>query len=263
MEQHKFWIVEVVNAWLGPFVRSVLESRGFHVAPGADVIPDYLVMCALIVLFVTVLCLIVRSRLSVENPGKLQIVFEDLVGAVVGLLRENIGPKGPKYLPLIGTIGLFIFVANMMGKIPGLMSPTANINVTVGCALTVWIYYHFQGLKEQGLIAYFKHFFVPPGSPWWLFPIMGPIEIISHLSRVMSLSLRLFGNIFGEELVVIILASIVPFIAPLPMMVLGVVTGSLQAFIFVLLTTIYLAAAVHTEHDHEEHVNEAHAHAAA
>ena len=108
-----------------------------------------------------------------------------------------------------------------------------------------------------------KHFAAPPGAPIFIAPIMLPIEIISHLSRVMSLSLRLFGNIFGEELVVLILASIVPFIAPLPMMVLGLVTGTLQAFIFMLLTMIYLAGAVHTEHDHEGHHDEAVAHATA
>jgi F-type H+-transporting ATPase subunit a len=138
----------------------------------------------------------------------------------------------------------------------------------VGCALTVWVYYHYQGIKAQGIGPYIKHFAAPPGAPIFIAPIMFPIEIISHLSRVMSLSLRLFGNIFGEEMVVLILASIVPFIVPLPMMVLGLITGTLQAFIFMLLTMIYLAGAVHTEHDEEhgdahEATDEAHAHAAA
>jgi F-type H+-transporting ATPase subunit a len=248
---HELWIVQVVNQLFGPALRAVLEPLGFHFEPGHDVIPDYLVMCGLIVLFVTVLCLIVRSRLSVESPGKLQIVLEDLVGFLTSLLRDNIGPKGPRYLPLVGTIGIFIFLGNMMGKVPGWVSPTANINVTLGCALTVWVYYHLQGIKEQGLFAYVKHFAVLPGAPIFIAPLVLVIELISHLSRVLSLSLRLFGNIFGEELVVLIIGSIVPFIAPLPMMVLGVVTGTLQAFIFVLLTMIYLAAAVHTEHEHD------------
>ena len=102
-----------------------------------------------------------------------------------------------------------------------------------------------------------------PGAPIWTAPLVLIIEIISHFSRVLSLSLRLFGNVFGEEMVVLIIGSIVPFIAPLPMMVLGVITGTLQAFIFVMLTIIYLAAAVHTDHEHEEHQNEANAHASA
>jgi len=133
------------------------------------------------------------------------------------------------------------------------MAPTGNINVTLGCALTAVVYYHSQGIKEQGLIAYVKHFAVPPGAPAFLAPIMLPIEIISHMSRLLSLSLRLFGNIFGEELVILILFSIIPFLVPLPMMFLGLVTASLQAFIFVLLTTIYLGGAVASSHEQEEH----------
>jgi F-type H+-transporting ATPase subunit a len=219
-------------------------------------------MCALIVLFLAVLSLLLRSRLSVERPGRLQIVIEDLLTALLDMTRSTIGEKGPRYLPLVGTIGLFIFIANQMGKIPGLMSPTANINVTLGCALTVWVYYHVQGVKEQGLFTYLKHFAAPPGAPLFIAPIMLPIEVISHLSRVMSLSIRLFGNIFGEELVVLILASIVPFLVPLPMILLGLITSTLQAFIFVMLTMIYLAGAVHTEHEDEQREHgEAHAYA--
>ena len=179
-------------------------------------------MCALIVLMVTVFCLAVRSTFSVDNPGKLQIVLEDIVGFLIGLLKENIGPTGPKFLPLVGSIFIFIFLANAIGKIPGLMSPTANISTTLGCALTVWVYYHLQGIKAQGIVAYVKHFIIPPGVPLFVAPIMAPIELISHMSRVMSLSLRLFGNVYGEELVVLIMASIVPFLVPLPMMFLGV-----------------------------------------
>jgi F-type H+-transporting ATPase subunit a len=259
---HELWIVTAANQLFGSTVSSILARFGYHVEP-AHAIPDYLVMVAVIVLLVTALCLVLRSRLSVENPGTLQIVLEDVVGFLKGILVENIGPKGPKYLPLIGTIGLFIFIANMLGKVPGFMSPTANINVTLGCAITVWVYYHAQGIKEQGILSYLKHFAVMPGAPLWTAPLVLIIELISHASRVLSLSLRLFGNVFGEEMVVLIIASLVPFVAPLPMIVLGVITGSLQAFIFVMLTIIYLAAAVHTDHDREEHHNEANAHATA
>ena len=135
----------------------------------------------------------------------------------------------------------------------------SSINVTLGCAITVWVYYHIQGVKAQGLGPYLKHFAAPPGAPILIAPIMLPIEIISHLSRVMSLSLRLFGNIFGEELVIMILFSIIPFLVPLPMMLLGLVTGGLQAFIFVLLTVIYLQGAVVHEHKDEAHGAGAHA----
>jgi F-type H+-transporting ATPase subunit a len=211
----------------------------------------------LIVLGLTVLCLIVRSRLSVENPGKLQILLEDGVGAVTSLLEEWIGPKGRQFLPLIATLGVFILVGNYMGLVPGLMAPTSSINVTLGCALTTWVYYHYQGVRAQGAFAYIKHFAMPPGSPVLIAPLMFIIEIISHLSRVMSLSLRLFGNIFGEELVILILFSIIPWLVPLPMMFLGLVTGGLQAFIFMLLSVIYLQGAVAIEHEHDEHGHDA------
>jgi F-type H+-transporting ATPase subunit a len=240
MSEHPLWIVEAVNAILGPAVRAGLALAGFHVK-GPEVIPNYLVMILLIVAGLTTLSLVVRSRLSVDNPGRLQILMEDAVRAVLGLLEEWIGPEGGRFL-----------TGNYMGLIPGLMAPTSNINVTLGCALTIWVYYHYQGMRAQGVLGYFKHFAAPPGAPIFIAPIMLPIEIISHLSRVMSLSLRLFGNIFGEELVIVILFSIIPFLVPLPMMFLGLVTGGLQAFIFVLLSIIYLQGAVAVEHHEDE-----------
>jgi F-type H+-transporting ATPase subunit a len=206
---------------------------------------------------ITIVCTVMRSRLSVEHPSRFQIVLEDGVLAMRGLLEEWIGPKGHNYLPLISTLGLFILLGNYAGLIPGLMSPTSSINVTLGCALTTWTYYHAQGIKEQGLFKYILHFGAPPGSPLWLFPIMFVIEIISHLSRVLSLSLRLFGNIFGEELLILILGSIVPFLVPLPIMLLGLITGGLQAFIFVLLSIIYLQGAVAVEHAEDAHGHDA------
>ncbi len=241
-------LVQLVNALLGPLVAAALRPLGIHFEAGEPVIPDYVVMAGLIVLVISIASLIGRSRLSVENPGKIQIVVEDLVGALRGMLAEYIGPTGDRYLTLVGTVGIFILCANLMGLIPGLMAPTSNINVTLGCALTVWVYYHIHGLREQGLLGYLKHFAAPPGAPMWMAPIYFPIEIISHASRVLSLSVRLFGNIFGEELVILILFSIVPFLAPLPMMFLGIITASLQAYIFVMLTIIYLTGAVTVEH---------------
>jgi F-type H+-transporting ATPase subunit a len=256
MEEHPLLIVEAVNAVLGPPVAALLGALGFHVA-GHEVIPPSLVMIMLIVTVVTVVCLIMKSRLSVENPGRFQILLEDGVTAVVGLLQEWIGPDGKQYLPLIFTLGLFILLGNYAGLVPGLMAPTSDINVTVGLAITTWVYYHYQGLRKQGVWNYVKHFAVPPGAPVWMAPLMLVIELISHTSRLLSLSLRLFGNIFGEELVIVILGSIIPFLVPLPMMFLGLITGGLQAFIFVLLSIIYLQAAVAVEHEHDAHGHDA------
>jgi len=250
--EHELWIVQAVNAAFGPMAAALLRALGRPV-PHGHVIPDYLVMAALIVVAWAVLCLIARRSFSVENPGKLQIMLEDGVAALQSMLADYVGHKGPRYLAIVGTMFVFILSGNLMGLIPGLKSPTSNINVTLGCALTVAVYYHIQGVKEQGLGHYLKHFAAPPGAPIFLAPIMLPIELISHLSRVLSLSLRLFGNIFGEDLVILILFSIVPFIVPVPMMFLGLITAALQAFIFVLLTTIYLGGAVATEHEQHEH----------
>ena len=250
---HELWITYAVNAVFGPIAAAILRALGRDVPAGAQVIPDYIAMLIVIAIALTALSLFVRSRLSVENPGSLQIALEDFVTGFQGLLADFVGPKGPNYLPLVASVFVVILLSNLSGLVPGLMAPTTNLNVTLGCALTVWVYYHYHGFKEQGVVAYLKHFAVPPGSPVLMAPLMLLIEIIAHTARVLSLSLRLFGNIFGEELVIIILASLVPFIVPLPMMFLGLLTGTLQALIFAILTMVYLGGAVAVEHHDEAH----------
>jgi F-type H+-transporting ATPase subunit a len=222
-------------------------------------VPDHLVFVALITLFILAIGLTIRASLSVEHPGKLQIMLEDLVSFLVGVLEGNIGPKGRQFLPLLGTLFVFILIGNLMGQIPGLGSPTSNINVTLACALTLWLYYHWQGIRANGIVNYIKHFAVMPGVPIALAPMIFVIEVISHLSRVLSLTLRLFGNIFGEHLVVLILASLVPFILPLPIQFLGLIVGPLQAFIFLMLGAIYLTAATHVD-DHGDEMGGVDAH---
>jgi len=234
--EHPSPLVELVNALVGPL--------GIHV-------PNYLVFCALVVLIVLIIGILIRAKLSVDNPGKLQIVLEDITTFILSQLENAIGPgKGRKYIALCGGIFIFILIGNLMGQVPGLGAPTSNINVTFGCAITVWLYYHWQGIRAQGPISYMAHFAFPPGIPKALAPLMLPIELISHASRVLSLTLRLFGNIFGEHLVVLIIASIVPFFAPLPIQMLGLIVGPLQAFIFMTLTAIYLSAATAVDEHH-------------
>src|ERR1043166_622117 len=254
--EHPLWVVEWVNALLGPLVAAALKPLGYEVH-GGEVIPNYLVMVMLIVAGITAMCLIMRSPLSVENPSRFQIVLEDAVLGVQGLLVDWIGPEGKAFLPLIFTFGIFILLSNYAGLVPGLMAPTSNINVPLGCAITTWVYYHLQGFKKQGVLSYLKHFALPPGVPILMAPLMLVIESISHAARLLSLTLRLFGNIFGEEMIILILGSIIPFLVPLPMMFLGLITGGLQAFIFVLLSIIYLQAAVAVEHEHDAHGHDA------
>jgi F-type H+-transporting ATPase subunit a len=234
--EHASPLVEAVNALLGPL--------GIHV-------PNYLVFCALIVLIVLALGLAIRAKLSVDNPGKLQVMLEDITTFILAQLDAAIGHgKGRRYLALCGGIFVFILIGNLMGQVPGLGAPTSNINVPFGCALTVWLYYHWQGIRTQGPGNYLLHFAFPPGVPKMMAPLMLPIELISHFSRVLSLTLRLFGNIFGEHLVVLIIASIAPLIVPLPIQMLGLIVGPLQAFIFMVLTGIYLSSAVAVDEHH-------------
>jgi F-type H+-transporting ATPase subunit a len=255
MEHHQLWLTSAVNAVLGPLAVAILRLFGRPVPDPSHVIPDYLAMMLFIIVVLTAVALFLRSRLSVDDPGPLQVLVEDYVGAFHTLLDDFVGPTGRKYLPLVGSLFLLLLISNLAGLVPGLMAPTTNLNVTLGCAVTVWVFYHFEGVKAQGL-SYFKHFFVLHGAPKWMIalaPIVFLIEGISHAARVMSLSLRLFGNIFGEELVIVILATLVPFVVPLPMMALGLITGTLQALIFVILTMVYLGGAVAVEHEDEAH----------
>ena len=233
--EHPSPLVALINALLAPL----------HVHA-----PDHVVFSALICLIVLVLGLMVRSRLSIDNPGSLQIILEDIVSFFVSVLETNMGHKGRQFLALPGALFVFIWMGNMMGQIPGLGAPTSNVNVPFACALTLWIYYHYQGIRAQGLFSYIKHFAVMPGVPVLMSPIIFAIEVISHLSRVLSLTLRLFGNVFGEHLVVLIIGSIIPFIAPLPIQFLGLIVGTLQAFIFLTLGAIYLTAAVTVDDHH-------------
>lgn len=251
--EHPLLIVDFINWTLGPLAQMFQTAIGRPLKPDhlGYLIPPYMSMVIVIVAVFAVLGFVIKSRISVENPGKLQIIFEDVVNFLVGLLTEWLGPKGVRYLPLIGALFMFIFASNYAGFFPGLMSPTSNINVTVACAVTTWVFYHMQGFIVQGPKSYLLHFAFPPGVPKLMAPLMLPIELISHTSRVLSLSLRLFGNIFGEELVVLVLASIVPYVVPVLIQPLFLITSGLQAFIFVLLTIIYLQGATHVEHEHD------------
>jgi F-type H+-transporting ATPase subunit a len=217
------------------------------------------VVMVLIVAAFLMLALGLAARKRRLVPGKLQSVLELIIEFFVGQLTEIIGPEGRKFLPMLGTVGLFIFCSNLMGLIPGLMSPTSKLNVTIGCALTVFVYYHYQGMKAQGFFKYLKHFMGPVPA---LAPLMVPIELISHFSRPVSLSIRLFSNIFAEDVLIIVIASIIPYFLPLPFMALSIFTGFLQAFIFILLACIYISGAIaHEEEteDHDKHKVPAHA----
>lgn len=244
--EHSLFIVEFFNKIFGQPVLALLNLLGIQPQNPESPVPDYLVMCLLVALFLTLFFGLASRRLAII-PSKLQSVLELAIETFENILTDIIGAQGKKYLPMIATIGLFIFFSNLLGLVPGLMSPTSKLNVTAGCALTVFVYYHWQGMRSQGVFRYLKHFTGPIPA---LAPLLLPIEIISHFSRPVSLSLRLFGNIFAEELLIVIIASIVPFILPLPFMAVAIFTGIIQAFVFVLLACIYIAGAVAHEEEH-------------
>ncbi len=243
--EHSLWIVEAFNRVFGRPVAAVLGLVGVEVPDPRHAVPDYLVMVLLAFIAVVVL-LRLLARAPALVPSRRQSVAEMIVQMFESVVVEAVGPEGRKYVPVIGTVGIFIFACNMIGLVPGLMSPTSKLNVTVGCALVVFFYYHAQGVKSQGL-RYFKHFLGPIPA---LAPLMLPIELISHFSRPVSLSMRLFCNIFAEELLILIMASIIPFLLPLPFMAVAIFTSVIQAYVFVLLSCIYIAGAVAHEEEH-------------
>lgn len=199
--------------------------------------------------WVVMAILLVLSWLAVKRlemvPKGGQNFFEVVVTGIEDFMIGITGEEGRFVFPLIATLGLFILVSNYMGMIPGFFSPTANLNTTGACALIVVVFTHVIGIKFHGA-KYLKHFM---GPVWWMVPLILPIEIIGHLARVLSLSIRLFGNVFGEELVLGILFFLAGlYLAPLPMMFLGLFTGLIQAFIFCLLSMMYFAGAIEEAH---------------
>ena len=171
--------------------------------------------------------------------------FEAAVEWIANFMDKNMGHGGKKYLPLIGTLAFFILSCNLIGLIPGFVSPTANINTNAAMAVVVFLSYHYIGIKKHGIVKYIKSF---TGPIWWMAPLMLPVEIISHLARPLTLTLRLFGNIKGEDLVLIILASVFPLLAPVPMMFLAILTSIIQTVIFSLLSMFYIAGALEEHH---------------
>lgn len=217
-------------------------------------IPDHVAMQFLLVMVLTILFLIVRSQLSVENPGGLQHVVESAYNFVGDLAHEIIGHGYKEYLPYLMALGIFILSANLMGLIPGLESPTANTAVPLGCALVTWFYYQAQGILKNGPIGYIKHFIGPQESSIPLFvrlflPIlMFPIEVCSHLARLLSLTVRLYANMFAGEMVTLIFFSLIPIGVPVIFEGLHIGVSFIQTYIFVLLTCVYLGEATAQEH---------------
>ena len=245
MEQHhELWITELFNNYLAGAGNAILSALGLgvHERPWTN----YITMQILVVLLIMVVFALVRSILNMERPGKVQQTFEVVYEFLHGQTEEVIGHDGPKYLAFAGTLFIFILFGNLIGIIPGFESPTMFPFVPAGCAIATFFYYNFKGLFAQGPLGYLKHFLGP--VPWWLMPLMFVVEVISHLARPLSLTVRLYANMFAGEMVTLVFLGLVPLAIPAIFMGLHVFVSLLQAYIFTVLTMIYIGAAVSHEH---------------
>jgi F-type H+-transporting ATPase subunit a len=240
----QLWFTEILNKAFGPAVTGLMTGLGLHPRHPQAPIPNSVAMEVLVVLFLIAVFLIVRTRLSVERPGALQHAFEGVVGFIEQQSHEIIGPHSEAHTPFLVALALFILFCNLIGVIPGFESPTAVPIVPLGCAIVAFFYYQAQGFKHAG-VKYLAHFAGPMPA---LAPLMIPIELISHLARVLSLTIRLFANMFAGDMVTLVFFSLVPLGIPILFLGLHIGVSLLQTYIFVLLTTVYLAGAVAEEH---------------
>jgi F-type H+-transporting ATPase subunit a len=207
-------------------------------------VPEHVTYSWLAMAILIGLSLVARFTLKKSAPTGVQNLFEVIVGGLENFVEEIMGPEGKHYLTLIGSLFLFILVCNLQGLFPGFDSPTANINTTLALALVSFTATHYIGVKRHG-ISYVKHFM---GPMWGLAPLMLPIELISHFARVMSLTFRLFGNMVAKHKLLLVLALLAPYIAPVPILGLGLLVAFVQAGVFTLLTMLYLSGSIEEAH---------------
>ena len=240
-------LTRLLNQWFAAPVDAAM--RFLHIEPtyprhpiGNTLTEELLVFLLLIAFF-----LIVRFALSVEKPGNFQHMAEMIHEFVDDQSLQVTGRSESPFLPVLTALVLYILLCNLFGLLPGLETPTANPAVPLGFAICAFVYYNVNGLLKQGPIGYAKHFM---GPAWWIAPLMFPIEIISHFARILSLTVRLFANMLASDLITIIFFSMVPLALPIVGLGLHLFVAVIQAYIFMLLTMIYLgeATAQHTEH---------------
>ena len=246
MPEHEIWLTRLFNDHLANFGNWLLSLFSVHAEHPARPWTNFITMQILVAAIIVVLFAVLRPRLSMDRPGKLQHTFEAIYTFLRGEANDSIGHHGPKFLPFLGTLFLFILFSNLIGIIPGFESPTMNPSVPAGCALLVFVYYNFMGVRQQGIFGYMAHF---AGPIWWLAPLMIPIELVSHMARPLSLTIRLFANMLAGEKVTVAFLGLTYLVVPAVFMGLHVFVSFLQAYIFVLLTMIYLSETV----PHEQH----------
>ena len=250
----QLWFTALLNHLFAGPVTALLRALTIEPKYPQAPIPNSLSMELLVFIFLIVLFLLVRSRLSVDNPGGLQHLFEAVDGFIKNQSNEIIGGHHTEgYTPFLAALLYFILFCNLIGLVPGFESPTALAVVPLGCAVCAFIYYQVQGLRHSG-ISYLKHFLGPSDATMPLLMriplalLMLPIELVSHLARVLSLTIRLYANMFAGDMVTLVFFSLVPLGVPIVFLGLHIGVSVLQTYIFVLLTTVYLQGAVADEH---------------
>ena len=264
--EHVIWVTVIVNRLLGKPAAALLSALHIHPENPDYPISNAVSMEILVFVVAAVFFLWLRARISVDRPGATQQVMEMLLTNPMGvgirdLLHDNIPHGGEQYLPLIGTLGIFVLLCNLINLIPSLEAPTGTVTVPLGCAVIVFVYYNLMGIAKQGLGGHGKHFLGPIPV---MAPLMLPIEIFSHLFRLLSLTVRLWVNMLVSELLYVIFlgmmlsiyvalakltaagqaAAIFPLLIPLVFILLHIAVGILQAFVFTILPIIYVAGAV-------------------
>ena len=271
MEHHVSWLTHLVNQILGGSALALLKALHFKPDYPDTPIPEHVVMALTVLVVGTVLALLLRSRLSVERPGPSQQIAELLLTNPMGfgikdVLEENAGHDWQKYVPMVGSIALFILLANLFGAFPFLSAPTANVTVPLACAIITFIYFNWQGLKHHGAGGYAKQF---AGPVWRLSPLMFPVEIISTTARLLSLTVRLWANIFASDLIyglflglftglavwagtksaiAGIALGVFPALAPIAFIILHVFVSVVQTYVFAILPAVYIGLATADEH---------------
>lgn len=240
---HPFLFLQYLRGILVPLLFPAAVNVGGEALENAHKAVDNITYTWLVMAFLIILSLITTKGLK-TMPERLQNFMEFLISTIEKMVEETIGKHGKSFFPLIATLFLFILISNLFGLLPGFLPPTSNINTTLALAVIVVVLTHVVGISKHGF-SYIKHFL---GPVWWLAWMIFIIEVISHISRVLSLSLRLFGNIGGHELVIMVVFMLVPLFVPLVMTVLGLLIAVIQSVVFMYLSMIYIHGAAEEAH---------------
>jgi len=242
--EHELWLTALLNKLIGGPLALLLIKLGFHPDTGHP-IPNQIAMELLVIALILIGALILRPRLSVENPGKFQQMMEVVVEFTENMTDEMIGPGGRRYVTLIGTLGIFVALCNLLGLIPTLGTATASIDVTLGCALVCFLYYNYHGFRQHGIVGYLKHLCGPMMA---IAVLMFPIEVFSNAFRLLSLSVRLWANMLVGDLLEGIFTGLIPIVVPALFRALHIFVSLLQAYFFMILPAVYISMAVEEEH---------------